>query len=291
MAYLLFVDESGQGRGECPYEVLAGAAIEDRDLWNFVQTVQQAEVANFGTRYSGGEHELKGKKILKRKVFRHAGQLLVMPPDRRVVLAREALEDPEHPTKERLTALAQAKLAYVRDVLDLCGRFRVKVFATIIKAGAETPASAEHLRKDYAYLFERFFYFLQDMGGHDSGLVVFDELEKSRSHILLGQMAKYFSSTATGRQRAGQIIPEPFFVHSDLTTGVQIADLVAYILAWNIRLAGMNEPKREELSPFAQQIMALRHRAVREVEDNPEFVVWSLVYIDDLRPKSERRQV
>jgi len=32
-------------------------------------------------------------------------------------------------------------------------------------------------------------------------------------------MAKHFLGTKTGRYRSSGIIPEPFFVHSDLTTG------------------------------------------------------------------------
>ena len=32
MAYFLFVDESGQDHRESPCEVLAGVAVEDRDL-------------------------------------------------------------------------------------------------------------------------------------------------------------------------------------------------------------------------------------------------------------------
>jgi len=72
MAYLLFLDESGQDHCESPYEVLAGMAVEDRDLWNLVQAVQDAEVRCFGRRYSAGRQELKGKKLLKRKTFRQA---------------------------------------------------------------------------------------------------------------------------------------------------------------------------------------------------------------------------
>jgi hypothetical protein len=69
MAYFLFIDESGQDHKESPYEVLAGVAIKDADLWNIVQALHDAEVAHFGRRYSNGARELKGKKILKRKVF------------------------------------------------------------------------------------------------------------------------------------------------------------------------------------------------------------------------------
>ena len=57
-------------------------------------------------------------------------------------------------------------------------------------------------------------------------MVVFDEIEKSKSHLLIDQMHRYFRDTAVGRLRADRIVPEPFFVHSELTTGVRLADLV-----------------------------------------------------------------
>ena len=37
------------------------------------------------------------------------------------------------------------------------------------------------LRKDYAYLFERFYYSLEDKEASPAGIIVFDELEKSLS--------------------------------------------------------------------------------------------------------------
>jgi hypothetical protein len=71
------------------------------------------------------------------------------------------------------------------------------------------------LRKDYAYLFERFFYFLEDessnSGYGQQGVLVFDELEKSKSHILINQAHRYFKDTATGKHRANLIVPELFF--------------------------------------------------------------------------------
>jgi hypothetical protein len=80
-----------------------------------------------------------------------------------------------------------------------------------------------------------YFYFLEDTDTEALGLVVFDELERVQSHILIEQMNRYFQETWKGRTRASQLIPEPFFVHSELTTGVQLADLVAYILSWEFR--------------------------------------------------------
>jgi len=77
MAYFLFIDESGQDQKDSPCEVLAGVAVEDKDLWNLIQAIQDAEVQFFGMRYAAKGRELKAKKILKRKVFKHATQ---MPP-------------------------------------------------------------------------------------------------------------------------------------------------------------------------------------------------------------------
>lgn len=70
------------------------------------------------------------------------------------------------------------------------------------------------------------------------GYVIFDELDKSASHILLNQVSEYFLKTNKGRTRSRLIIPEPFFVHSEMTTMVQVADLIAYLISWGARLTG-----------------------------------------------------
>jgi hypothetical protein len=285
MAYFLFVDESGQDHRNSPYEVLAGVAIEDRDLWNLIQAIQAAEIRHFGRRYSSGERELKARELLKKKVYRLAAQLDPIPEDERWVLAKSCLESGATAKKREMTALAQAKLAYVSEVLNICAQFRCKAFASIVSKDAPVPQSSEFLRKDYAYLFERFFYFLEDINPSVSGIVVFDELEKSKSHLLVGQMDRYFKHSAKGRQRSGQILPEPFFVHSDLTTGIQIADLIAYIVSWGFRTNDMSEPAREELSGLVDQVCRIRYRATREVEDNPNFLIWSFAVITDLRTR------
>jgi hypothetical protein len=113
-------------------------------------------------------------------------------------------------------------------------------------------------------------------------------LEKSRSHLLIDQAHRYFKDTATGRHRATLIIPEPFFVHSDLTTGVQIADIIAYCMSWGFRLPRMIKPAREELKPYVEQILRLRHKALRNKMGNPNFEIWSVSYIRDLRTTVEK---
>ena len=266
--------------------MLAGVAVEDRDLWNLVLALQEAELRIFGGRYTSGHREIKAKKLLNTKTFRQAAVPLTASEDELRVWAKACLDSGESAGRREITALARAKLQYVREALDICARYRCRTFASIVSPHSPEP-NPHLLRKDYAYLFERFFYSLEDKEASPSGIIVFDELEKSRSHILLDQMDNYFKRTERGRQRASQIIPEPFFVHSDLTTGIQLADLVAYVVSWGVRFGDMTASGRPELREFADQVLRLRYRAVREVADNPRGI-WSFVMINDLRSREEQ---
>jgi len=294
---LLFVDESGTDRREAPYEVLAGMAVRECDLWNLIQAIRTAERDHFGTTLNALGIEFKGKKLLKRKTFRLATQSDLLPSERRRALAYEFLQKGRReaaggPTEPRLrsefTAYGQAVLAFVERVYELCASFRVKVFASMVAPDAPWPGE-DFLRKDYAYLFERYFYYLEDVSAEETGLIVFDELERARCRRLLDQMERYFLHTARGRDRSGRIVPEPFFVHSDLTTAVQIADIVAYSLNWGLRLRRMGRPTRPEMEPFGQQAFDLRYVGYRLSEvDGKVWPVYGIIYIDDLRPRGER---
>lgn len=114
------------------------------------------------------------------------------------------------------------------------------------------------------------------------GIVIFDELERSRSHILIEQMNEYFLKTNKGKQRSSLIIPEPLFVHSDLTTGVHIADLIAYCIAWGFRVVNMSEPKRVEMDPLVNLICRMRYLATRVILDIGEepSEIWSIAIIN-----------
>ncbi len=287
MAYFLFIDESGHDRKASPYEVLAGVTIQDHDLWNLINALHESEIRHFGKRYSAGSAELKGSHILDKGTFRQSMLNAEINPTEIPALAKSALEDGANAGVKQIKALALAKLSYVRDVFDICARFRCHAFASIVETNAP-GTSGDGLRKDYGYLFERFYYFLEDQLPREHGIIVFDELGKSKSHILTGQAHVYFKESAIGRQRASLIIPEPFFVHSELTTGIQIADLIAYIISWGFRTPQMSKPARQELKCFADQVAGLRYRAIRERNGNPNFVIWSFKQIDDLRTRSER---
>ena len=287
MAWFLFMDESGHDRVASPYEVLAGIAIRDSVLWDLIRSLHDSELRFFGRRYSDGRRELKGSLLLKRKVFHHESLNAEVAEADIPPLARAALDDGSSADVRMLKALALAKLRYVASVFDTCSELDCHAFASMIETDAQ-PTASGGLRKDYAYVFERFFYFLEDQSAREQGIVVFDELEKSKSHLLIDQTHRYFSETAVGRLRSRTIVPEPFFVHSDLTTGVQIADLIAYVISWGFRTAQMTKPARGELAAYARQVARLRYRTTRNRMGNPNFEIGSFAHITDLRTRSER---
>jgi hypothetical protein len=281
MSWALFIDESGQDRRNSPYEVLAGLAIEDRRVWPLIRDLSDAQQHIFGMRlFEAYGKEAKAQKLLNRATFRHADQLPPIAHDNRTTLARELLLNGADVTRERLTALGQAKIEYCRFALDLARRHGGRVFATIVPQEAPRPPEADALRKDYAFLFERFYYFLNALPKDPMGFLVFDELDRSQCHILLGQLSSYFVRTSNGRSRSRLIIPEPFFVHSDLTSLVQVADIVAYVISWGLRLRGMVAPAREELGPHVDLVRQLEFFRETEAGDR----IWGLKLIKDLRP-------
>ncbi len=295
MSTFLFLDESGQDRKHAPYEVLAGVSIKDKNLWPLINSIHAAEKEFFAQRITHGTLELKARELLKAKTFKHAYQLPKIDPVTRTRLAQiclqKGIESKGKPqnnvTKEELTALAQAKLAFVKKLLLLCKDYQINIFASIIN---NTPprTGVNYLRKDYAYLFERFFTYLSEHGQNEMGIIVFDELERSQCHMLVNQMYEYFRKTANGQKRSSQIIPEPFFVHSDLTTAIQIADIAAYIISWGVRFnKKMDRPKRGELYELASIILGLRYSCQIVGDDGNDYIQWSFTLIDDLRPRED----
>jgi hypothetical protein len=258
MSWSLFIDESGQDRRSSPYEVLAGVAVEDRRIWPLIRQLSDAQEHHFGMRlFEAYGREAKATKLLDRRVFKHANQLDPIPVHERTKLASEILADGTAASKRRLTALGQAKVAYCLHALSIARGHGAVSFAMIVPRDAPRPETAM-LRKDYAFLFERFFYFLHSQPNDAMGYLVFDERDKSESHLLLSQVGQYFIKTKNGRTRSRLIIPEPFFVHSDLTSLVQLADIIAYVISWGVRMPGMTEPGRPELADLAKQVLGLQ---------------------------------
>lgn len=291
---LYFVDESGIDLKEAPCLVLAGVGVREADVWPFTQafTELSTEVLRFPADRS---YEIKGSKLLNKRVFRHAALLDPLPVAQRDAAIEHLLEKNEKGVdvgREELAALGQAKIEFVHRALSLAADFQMTVFASIVPRDAPQQRDRTFLRKDFAYLFQRIHCHVCDQDDEVHGVLIFDEQDPALSQRLMDQIHKYFRETDRGQQRAERMIPMPFFVHSDLTPAIQVADLVGYIVNWALRLDRMPEPARDELKPLADKVFNLRYRG-REVPLKRRLGkrgkhIWGIAYIPDLRPRNER---
>lgn len=192
---LLFIDESGHNESGTPCEVLAGVAIAEDALWNLVKAVRSAERDHFGDYLRNLlSNETKARKLLKTKRFKTAAKPCELSRLQRIALANSLLSkgkiaheqgrDSADETYLELVAYSRQVLAFVHEVLNIAASFNVQVFASVMDPKCPRPAPGR-LRKDYAYLFERYFYYLETLGPRERGLIVFDELGKTQSHILV----------------------------------------------------------------------------------------------------------
>ncbi len=240
MAWLLFMDESGHDHKQMPLEVRGGIALHVSKLWNFVRAWQRLELDAFGAHLVDFKKEAKGEKLLDKDRFRWAGQGPRMSDEERRKNARAFLSkglQKTSPTSTEFLAYGQACVEMARGVFEILKSHDAKLFAAAIPRGTTPPADfkqVDYLRKDHVFLFERFFYFLEAQ--RDNGLIVMDETEKTYDRRFVAKIESYFTKTATGRQRTAWIVPSPLFVASDMSVGVQAADICLYCINWGFRL-------------------------------------------------------
>jgi hypothetical protein len=285
MSWLLFLDESGHDHKNMPYEVRGGVALQDAQLWPFVQAMQRLELDSFGCQLHQFRKELKGSTLLDRKRFRFAGQAEPMEPEARRKHSRGFLRKGlEHKPRSRdeFTAYGQACLEMARGTFQLLRDHDARLFAAAIPCSVRKPdtyAAEEFLRKDHVYLLERFFYFLEEK--KEYGLLVLDEVEKQLDRRFVKRLEAYYRYTKNGRYRTAWIVPTPLFVSSDMAYPVQAADLSIYCVNWGFRLPmhGMGASSRAEIAgEFGPWLYRLQYHG-NGYRDGHVFESWGIVYV------------
>jgi hypothetical protein len=286
MSYLLFLDESGHDHKATPYEVRGGVALEASRVWPFIQAIEDAEEAAFGDLLHKHGVELKGHKLLGKDRFRWAAQgpWLDDAVRRKAVLSFLAKgKVGVAPLREEFTAYGQAALTFVRRLFELLRDHRGVIFAAVVpRSIPKPPPESEHfLRKDHVFLLERYFYFLEK---HNStGLLVMDSTDKSDDRRFVLRIQRYFRATDVGRYRSARVVPAPFFVSSDMTYPVQVADVCIYAINWGFRLPerGMDALARPEIAnEFGPWLRRLQFEG-DGYRDGVVFKTYGIAYVPD----------
>lgn len=307
MSHLFFLDESGHDGKTTPYEVNGGILVPVSKAWPLIQDINAVEEEFFGCRLRDIEVETKGANLLRKRIFTYARETEPLDPHDRTLLAKAFLEkgkalkgksDVERAslpkqTKQERWAYAQACIAFVECVFQLCHNYDVKVFACIIPHNIPQPESTDMqimLRKDLVYVLQRVYDYMQTRPSEARAVIVFDAKDDLGSPIchegerLNFVLERYYTGARVGKLRATRILPEPLYVRSDLTKLVGVADIAIYTINHCFRRArAMSEPARDELQHILEWIVKLRYTYPR-----PHGMMHSLFYLSDLRGKSQK---
>ena len=282
VSWLLFLDESGHDHRTMPYEVHGGFAIHASQLWGFISAMRMLEQSTFGAYLHQYGSELKGSRLLNKDRFKWERQGSRMNEALRRKHALNFLNSGKQrrmPRRDEFTAYGQACIRMAEGVIQLLEIHEARLFAAMIPhLPKPTTVPEELLRKDLVFLLERYFYFLESQ--QEMGLLVMDGSEKKADRKLVRRLERYFTQTMRGRQRTRWIVPVPMFVESDITYGVQVADLCIYCLNWGWRLQGMDQRTRPEIEPFVWLLERIIWRGSGRREGRA-FTTYGTVYVPD----------
>jgi len=282
VSWLLFLDESGHDHRTMPYEVHGGFAIHASKLWAFISAVRMLEQSTFGAYLHQYGSELKGSRLLNRDRFKWEQQGSRMDQASRRKHALNFLNTGKQnrtPRQDEFTAYGQACISMAEGVIQLLENHEARLFAALIPhLPRPTTVPEELLRKDLVFLLERYFYFLESQ--QEMGLLVMDGSEKKADRKLVRRLERYFTQTIPGRQRTRWIVPVPMFVESDMTYGVQVADLCIYCLNWGWRAQDMDQPTRPQIEPFVRLLKRIIWCGSGRREGRA-FATYGTVYVPD----------
>lgn len=116
--------------------------------------------------------------------------------------------------------------AFIKYVLSLCAKYQGSLFSIVFLKNPAKPTNKTSLyTMALQYLVERFQSFLEERAPNENGLIIID----SRIHNLNLEVAKSHLSFVFGHntgKNCDKIIEAPLFTDSQLTCGLQIADIV-----------------------------------------------------------------
>jgi len=286
MSYLLFLDESGHDHRNTPHEVRGGIAIQAEKLWPFIQAIQALEETSFGAPLRRYGSEIKGYKLLDKRRFQWANQGPILDGNDRqkyTISFFEKGRKKQKPSKIEFTAYGQACLRMARGIFQIVRGHDGVAFAVAIPANVKKPdtfEAVEFLRKDHVFLFERFFYFLEER--KTTGLIVMDETEKKGDLRFVRRLERYFKQTFTGQQRSSRIVPVPFFVSSDMLYPVQAADVIIYCINWGYKFPKVrNHPARLDIYTEFDSLLFQMQYHHEICNEEGTFDVSGITYVPD----------
>lgn len=191
---LAFIDESGHPRptDDTKRPVLLATCIKETKIRDLTSQIYKIKMDV----YNKADVEVKATKLIHKKTL-----------------------DNKH-TKNKL---------FMDKLMQLISDFDIKVFAVIMEKPDFEPFVKEGiLAKQYFYLMKKIELFCENYN-HSMALIIFDEQDRNEDKKISVAFNNFLYQSALGKT-FNKILEIPLFVNSEITPGVQLADLMAGIV-------------------------------------------------------------
>lgn len=200
---LFFIDESWHTTLDKKLKagVLAAVQIKSHNFNDCSQEIFTIKANHLGR--GNGNVELKGKSLLGAYQFR--------------------LQARGIPSRE---------IALVKEILSYMATKGTTAFASVVFAKQDLElqcADQHHLERPFFYLFERINLFMKENHPALVAKLIFDDRGVQTNQKISAAVSNFFHKSSTGRS-FDAILKVPFFAISKENFGIQVADLIAYIL-------------------------------------------------------------
>ncbi|GBE29634.1 hypothetical protein BMS3Bbin04_00655 [bacterium BMS3Bbin04] len=204
----VFCDESYSSNSniQSPHSTLVGVAIPlvklrsfSREMFNLKKEFfDVTELADF---------EIKGHKLLNRNKFKNTNSDLV-----------------------------DQYFEFIREVFGLCHRYEIKLFSVTLRMDGKEDGlkckTEDDLRLPihYQFLLERINQHVKESSYISVATLVFDQMGQRTDRNRSAAFTNYMYKNVNGQRFAANVSIIPYFVDSSVSEGVQVADLLAYIV-------------------------------------------------------------
>ncbi len=200
---LFFIDESWQVTQDNKYKVgvLSAVQIKSHDFNECSKQIRGIKIKHLGPK--AGYVELKGTQNLRPYLF--------------------SLE---------AKGVSSNELNLIRDIFVYMKTLGIQLFASIVFAQQDLDlacANVKQLERPFFYLFERIDLFMKENQPGLMAKIIFDDRGVQNNKKISASISNFFHKSLAG-QSFDSIIKVPFFGISTENVGIQIADIVAYVL-------------------------------------------------------------
>jgi len=231
---LFFIDESWQVSKNNKYKVgvLSAVQLKSYDFNECSQQIYKLKLKNLGS--SAGSIELKGRQVLRRYLFK---------------LESEGIQSME--------------LNLVRDMLSYVKTLGIALFGSVVLEQKEIDlacADVNQLERPFFYLFERIDLFMKENYPDMMAKIIFDDRGIQINKKISASISNFFHKCTVG-QSFSNIIKVPCFGISTENVGIQIADIIAYILAGKFT-------EKKEIGEFYRKVKELEFKSKKSISVN-----------------------